>query len=250
MKEQGVFRGLSDATRRDILKLLSQGEMSIAEVANRFDITRTAVKKHLQVLQEGGLISVRTEGRTRLSKLNPAALKQADDWIKFFDAFWSDRLGALEAALRSEEETQMNDSLTKTAFFPVSRDQVWRYLTDKDLLGKWYNPARADLAEGAAYELYQTDDMGQTSPLVWGRVLQANPPKTLICTFEVANFNGGETTVTWTLEPLAGGTKLTMRHDGIGAASGEEAGRLFAALDKGWDEHLGALRANMQSEAA
>ena len=252
MTLQSVFRGLADNTRRDILKMLAKGDMSIAEVADRFDITRTAVKKHLQVLEEGDLISVRTEGRTRVSQLNPDALRRAEDWMQFFSAFWSDRLEALDAALKEHDEgkTFMTDCLTKSAFFAASRDVVWRFLTDKDLLGTWYHPAREDLTEGAAYELYDTDADGRTSRHVWGRVIRADPPKELICTFEVPVFDGDETTLTWTLEPLAGGTKLTLRHEGIGTASGEAASRLLAAIDKGWDEHFGALRHSVQKEAA
>ena len=244
MTLQGVFRGLADSTRRDILKMLAKGDKSIAEVADHFEITRTAVKKHLQVLEEGDLISVRTEGRTRVSKLNPAALKRADDWMQFFNAYWDDRLGALGNALKFHEEgtRTMTDSLTKTAFFPAAPALVWRFLTDKDLLGQWYHPARADLTEGQDYELYNTDENGETARHVWGHVLRADPPNELVCTFQIPFFDGGETTLTWTLEALAGGTKLTLRHDGIGAASGEAAGQLIAALDKGWDVHLAAMR--------
>ena len=144
----------------------------------------------------------------------------------------------------------MTDRLTKTAYFPVPRDLVWKYLTDKDLLGKWYHPAREDLREGEDYELYATGEDGQTSRHVWGHVQRADAPRELVCTFMIPYFDGGETTLTWTLEELAGGTKLTLTHDGIGAASGEAAGQLFAALDKGWDVHLGTLRDTVADAAA
>ena len=108
----------------------------------------------------------------------------------------------------------MTDRLTKTAYFPVPRDVVWRYLTDKDLLGQWYHPARADLSAGQDYELYATGDDGQTSRHVWGHVLKADAPNELVCTFMIPFFDGAETTLTWTLEDLAGGTKLTLVHFG------------------------------------
>jgi len=248
MPLQNVFRGLADSTRRDILKLLAEGEMTIAEVADRFDMTRTAVKKHLQVLEDGALITTRTEGRTRVSQLNPAALKQADDWMQFFETFWSDRLAALEDAVTNYGGVPMPDTLTKTVYLDAPPQLVWRFLTEKSLLGLWYNPARSDLSEGEDYELYVGEEDDRN--IVWGRVLQANPPKELVCTFEVALFEGRETTLTWTLEPVAGGTRLHLRHEGIEAASGDAAARLLSALDRGWDTHFEAMRRSVQEEDA
>ena len=103
-QEQLGFRALADTTRRDILKLLSQSEMTIAEVADNFDMTRAAVKKHLTVLSDGGLIDVRTDGRTRINALNPTGMKRVFDWFGFFDAFWDDRLSSLKDSI--EKDTQ------------------------------------------------------------------------------------------------------------------------------------------------
>lgn len=100
---QGAFRGLADTTRRDILMLLSRQDMTIGDVAGRYDITRAAVKKHLVILQEGNLISVHPRGRERVNRFNPAGLKPAADWLSYFDAFWDDRLEALQKAVDEEE---------------------------------------------------------------------------------------------------------------------------------------------------
>ena len=64
---QPIFRALADPTRRDILLMLRDREMTIAEVAGNFDMTRAAVKKHLTVLSDGGLITVHTKGRERIN---------------------------------------------------------------------------------------------------------------------------------------------------------------------------------------
>ena len=102
--EQLGFRALADTTRRDILKLLANQEMTIAEVAANFDMTRAAVKKHLTVLSDGGLIQIRTDGRSRINALNPDGMKRVFDWFGFFDAFWDDRLSSLKETI--EKDTQ------------------------------------------------------------------------------------------------------------------------------------------------
>ena len=100
--EQLGFRALADTTRRDILKLLATGDMTIAEVADNFDMTRAAVKKHLTILSDGGLISVRAEGRSRINALNPDGIKRVFDWFGFFDAFWDDRLSSLKDTIEKD----------------------------------------------------------------------------------------------------------------------------------------------------
>lgn len=100
--DQPVFRALADPTRRDILLMLRGHDMTIAEVARNFDITRAAVKKHLTVLSDGGLIEVRPRGRERVNRLNPAAMAPLRDWLQVFDAFWDDRLAALKAEVEKD----------------------------------------------------------------------------------------------------------------------------------------------------
>lgn len=102
---QHVFRALADPTRRDILIMLRQRDMTIAEVADNFDMTRAAVKKHLTVLSDGGLISVSARGREKVNSLKPEAFKPIRDWLSFFDQFWSSRLDALTSAIASEGKT-------------------------------------------------------------------------------------------------------------------------------------------------
>ncbi|CUI28235.1 ArsR/SmtB family transcription factor [Cognatishimia activa] len=109
---QPTFRALADPTRRDILKLLSQDDLTIAEVAQQFDMTRGAVKKHLTILEEGQLITVTAKGRERVNQLNPDAIRPAFDWLSFFETFWDARLDALKAAIEtsdSQNESPSND---------------------------------------------------------------------------------------------------------------------------------------------
>ena len=100
--EQLGFRALADPTRRDILRLLASNQMTIAEVAQNFDMTRAAVKKHLSILSDGDLISVQVDGRMRVNALNPDGLKRVFDWFSYFDGFWDDRLTTLKSEIERD----------------------------------------------------------------------------------------------------------------------------------------------------
>ena len=103
---QGAFRALADPTRRDILLLLSEQDMTIAQVSDRFDMTRAAIKKHLTVLEEGDLISVHPNGRERVNRLEPLGLKSVSDWLDYFNNFWDERLTTLKELVEQQEKTK------------------------------------------------------------------------------------------------------------------------------------------------
>ena len=99
---QNSFRALADPTRRDILVLLSKQEMTIAEIADEFPMTRAAVKKHLTVLEQGQLITVHPSGRERVNRLEPRGMKNVTEWVKYFDQFWDDKLSALQNVINNQ----------------------------------------------------------------------------------------------------------------------------------------------------
>jgi len=102
MPTNTAFRALADPTRRDILHLLSQGDMTVAQVAARFPMTRAAVKKHLTLLEQGGLIVSTARGRERINRLNPAGLSPVASWIEALDTAWDTRLAALKSAIEKD----------------------------------------------------------------------------------------------------------------------------------------------------
>lgn len=103
--EQAAFRALADPTRREILHMLMQRDMTIAEVSGAFDMTRAAVKKHLTVLTDGGFVSVQAKGRERINRIEPAGFAPVRDWLSFFDQFWDEKLGNLQRVLNEGKET-------------------------------------------------------------------------------------------------------------------------------------------------
>lgn len=137
----------------------------------------------------------------------------------------------------------MSDSaIVKTIFLKADAETVWGFLTDKDKLGKWFHRADSDLAAGNEYVLKGKSDDGTEVRKCWGEVIEEKRPEKLVYTFTIEPLGGAMTTVTWLLEEVHGGTRLMLRHEGIGAAAGGAALPLLMALDAGWDGHLGRLR--------
>jgi DNA-binding transcriptional ArsR family regulator len=99
----GVFRALADPTRRSMLRSLAGGERNIGELAAPHSMSFAAASKHVRVLETAGLVRRRVEGRAHVCRIEPAPLAAADEWLKFYEALWSDRLDALGALLRVED---------------------------------------------------------------------------------------------------------------------------------------------------
>lgn len=95
-----VFRALGDPTRRDLLRRLSFGEHTVGELAEPFDMSLAAVSKHIKVLESAGLVNRRVQGRTHVFRLAPDRLAAAMEWLRFYERFWTQRLDALDRALR------------------------------------------------------------------------------------------------------------------------------------------------------
>jgi DNA-binding transcriptional ArsR family regulator len=99
-----IFHALSDATRRAMLRRLAGGEKKIGDLAAPFDMSFNAVSKHVKVLEEAGLVKRRVIGRAHVCSLAPASLKAADEWLRFYESFWSVRFDALDQLFRAQNE--------------------------------------------------------------------------------------------------------------------------------------------------
>jgi DNA-binding transcriptional ArsR family regulator len=95
-----TFAALADPTRRAILARLAQGETSVTELAAPFEMSLPAISKHLKVLERAGLVSRGREAQWRPCRIEPAALKDVDDWLDFYRRFWSEAFDRLDDHLR------------------------------------------------------------------------------------------------------------------------------------------------------
>lgn len=101
------FAALSDATRRGVLEQLWHGDASITELADRFHISLTGMKKHVGVLEQAGLVTTQKIGRVRTCKLGLRRLEEEAAWIERYRQVWEARFDALDAIvedLKSREK--------------------------------------------------------------------------------------------------------------------------------------------------
>ena len=97
---EAVLKAIADPRRRAILRLVSESELTVGNIAVHFDVTRPAISQHLGVLKEAGLVTERREGTKRLYRARPEGLLEVRT---FLDSFWSRRLERLKREVEREE---------------------------------------------------------------------------------------------------------------------------------------------------
>jgi DNA-binding transcriptional ArsR family regulator len=96
-----LFGALANPTRRDILDLLLQGELSAGDIAAHFAMSRPSVSEHLRALRDAGLVTERTAGRSVLYSPAPEPLLAVRDWLAPHERFWRERLRRMRGVLES-----------------------------------------------------------------------------------------------------------------------------------------------------
>ena len=91
-----MFRAIADPTRREILKLLRHGRLTVGEIATNFQTSRPAISKHLRLLRTAGLVVSHKDGPASICGLNPKPLKGVDDWLEDYRMLWSKSLRNLK----------------------------------------------------------------------------------------------------------------------------------------------------------
>nr|WP_314431683.1 metalloregulator ArsR/SmtB family transcription factor [uncultured Brevundimonas sp.] len=97
-----ALQALSEPHRMAIIAMLAEGERPAGDFVDALPISQPTVSKHLSVLREAGLVTVRKDAQRRLYRLNPAPLAELDAWLQPYRRFWVDRLDALENHLDKE----------------------------------------------------------------------------------------------------------------------------------------------------
>ena len=93
------FAALADATRRGVLTQLARGDASITDLADKFEMTLTGMKKHVGVLELAGLVTTEKVGRVRTCRIGPCRLEEEMEWIARYRQVWDARFEALDGVI-------------------------------------------------------------------------------------------------------------------------------------------------------
>ncbi|MFA9560633.1 ArsR/SmtB family transcription factor [Evansella sp. AB-rgal1] len=99
-----VFQAIADPTRREMLKILADKELSVTMISNHFPISRTAVSKHLKILAETNLVRSEKVGKEKRYQLQPEGLLEVKHWLSFYEQFWDNKISKLKHLVENESE--------------------------------------------------------------------------------------------------------------------------------------------------
>ena len=103
------FAAISDATRRGVLEQLMRSDASITQLADRFGMTLTGMKKHVSVLEAAGLVATKKIGRVRTCRLGARTLAEEASWIERYRQLWAERFNELDAVIEELKHKEKTD---------------------------------------------------------------------------------------------------------------------------------------------
>jgi uncharacterized protein YndB with AHSA1/START domain/DNA-binding transcriptional ArsR family regulator len=252
-----VFRALADPSRRTLLdRLFERDGQTLGELEAALpEMTRFGVMKHLRVLEAADLVTSRKVGRARHHYLNPVPIRRIHDrWLDRYAIRAADLLTDLKTILEIDSmtspETPAAAAWTTTAprhvfatFIRATPEAIWRALTESDFTTRyWYgSTVHSDWSAGAPWELRTAG--GQVG--ITGEVLEADPPRRLVVTYNQAWAGGGEppSRVTYEIEAAGPGVqKLTLVHETEPGTSTQ-----IADVAAGWPFILAGLKTLLET---
>jgi DNA-binding transcriptional ArsR family regulator len=109
-----VFQAIADPTRREILNIIAHQSLNVNSVAENFDVSRTAIYKHIKILTECGLVTITQQGRERYCESKLERLSEVSDWVEQYRKIWMNKLDALEVYLAELQSKNKKSSKKKS----------------------------------------------------------------------------------------------------------------------------------------
>lgn len=109
-----VFQAIADPTRRQIINVIANRSMNLNAVADQFDVSRPAISKHIKILTQCGLITIKQVGRERYCEAKLQKLNEVSEWVEQYRLFWNRKLDALENFLANDTESNHQIEPIKT----------------------------------------------------------------------------------------------------------------------------------------
>jgi uncharacterized protein YndB with AHSA1/START domain len=234
-----VFKALADPTRRSLLdELFVRDGQTLSELEQRFSMTRFGVMKHLDVLEETGLVVTRREGRQKLHFLNPVPIRLVHDrWVSKYAEPWVAGLSDIKQRLESQMEKVFE------IYIRTTPERLWEAIIDPEIRKKYNFGAgvTSDWKVGSQLHMGVPDvDL----LLGGGEVLEVDPPHRLVHTMTALWSDDvraeGASRVTWQITQVEDSCQLTVTHDQLRQGANEQ-------LYGGWPMILSGLKTWLES---
>ncbi|MDF2960740.1 MAG: Activator of Hsp90 ATPase 1 family protein [Paenibacillus sp.] len=204
--------------------------------------------KHLNLLEEAGLITTRKVGREKLHYLNPVPIRHIyDRWVSKYAEPWAFGLTAIKNDLERELSVEQKPRHVNRIAIRSTPERIWQAITDPAMTAKyWYNCSIvSDWQEGSPYELRSPEGKLEAK----GVILALDPPRRLVMTWEMFVFpetaGEGPSRITWEIEPdseLKGVTILTVVHDEF-----EQAPNTYRVVETGFPVVLSGMKTLLET---
>ena len=229
-----VFKALADPTRRRLLdELFREDGQTLNALTQRFSMTRIGVAKHLQLLEDAGLVVSKRRGREKLHFLNAVPIRQVHDrWISRYTEGWAAGLVDLKHDLERTMEKVFE------IYIRTTPERLWAAITDPEIRSKYHFGTRteSDFTPGSRFEMVHP---GVETLLGEGENIEVDPPRRLVQSMRALwgpdVIAEGTSRVTWEIEPIGDSCRLTVTHDQLREGASEQ---LFG----GWPMILSGLK--------
>jgi DNA-binding transcriptional ArsR family regulator len=108
-----VFQAIADPTRRQIINMIASQSLNLNAVAEKFDVSRPAISKHIKILTECGLVTIKQQGRERYCEAKLQKLNEVSDWVEQYREFWNKKLDALENYLNTLQNSKPKKNVSR-----------------------------------------------------------------------------------------------------------------------------------------
>lgn len=247
MEQEQIFKALADEHRRALLDMLFERDgQTLAELCAPLlpQMTRFGVMKHLQILEDAGLITTQKVGREKHHYLNPVPIQMVyDRWVSKYAQPWSQTLAGLKYTLEGGN-MQAKPAHVMHIFIRTTPEKLWHALTDGEVSRQYYFNTRVTSTWelGAPYHYLQADG----APMIEGEVLEIHPPNRLVTTFRPlwgdAEAAQHTTRVVFEIEQMGDACKLTLTHHDLNSAI-----PLHEGLIEGWANIFSNLKSLLET---
>jgi len=126
-----VFQAIADPTRRQIINMIAHRSLHLNSVAEKFDMSRPAISKHIKILAQCGLIEIRQQGRHRYCEAKLEKLNQVSDWVEQYRKFWELKLESLDNYLDQLQKKAKQKTKTSSRGITRAGSKTKKHVTGK-----------------------------------------------------------------------------------------------------------------------